>query len=532
MSLTLFNSLTRSKEPFSPIDAKNVRMYVCGPTVYDYAHIGNARPAIVFDVLFRLLRHLYGKDHVTYVRNITDVDDKINARARQDHPNLDLNAAIREVTERTAAQYHKDVDALGCLRPTVEPRATENIEQMIVLVQKLLDQRHAYVARGGEGREVLFDVHSMPDYGALSQRNLDAQIAGARVAVEDQKRNPEDFVLWKESNASEPGWDATFEISDENREELGLNSTTLSIHGRPGWHLECSAMSERYLWTEIEGRISDKGRAHPHQFDIHGGGIDLIFPHHENELAQTRCAFGGDVMANVWMHNGFLQVEGQKMSKSLGNFITIHELLETEKFGGQKWSGPVLRLAMLMTQYREPIDFTKLRLLEAHAKLNDWMQIARRFVPEEGEIATSVIDALSDDLNTAELRLAIDQLALSARLTSGDRQVKTEAGSNLAATLIWLGLADNEKFDKARNTRADIRQTVIDAFDKVEFLESIGVSKTLVDDKITARLAARAAKDWAEADRIRDELTAMGIQLMDAKDPVTGEIVTTWEVKR
>ena len=316
-ALKLYNTLTRTKEAFAPIDPGHVRMYVCGPTVYDYAHIGNARPAIVFDVLFRLLRHLYGEDHVTYVRNITDVDDKINARALRDYGaeiaagRLSLNEAIRKVTEPTYDQYQKDVTALGCLPPTHQPRATEHIEGMMAMAQELLDRGHAYLAEGGEGREVLFDVSSMPDYGRLSNRRLEDQQAGARVEVKDHKKNPGDFVLWKESSASEPGWPAHFHVAGGDAD----------IFGRPGWHLECSVMSEAFLGRE---------------FDIHGGGLDLIFPHHENEIAQSRCAHGTDVMAKVWMHNGFLQVEGRKMSKSEGNFVTIHELLETEKFGGRK----------------------------------------------------------------------------------------------------------------------------------------------------------------------------------------------------
>ena len=295
--LRLYNTLTRTKEDFFPIDPRNVRMYVCGPTVYDFAHIGNARPVIVFDVLFRLLRHLYGQAHVTYVRNITDVDDKINDRALRDFGaeiasgKLSLNEAIRRVTEKTADQFHKDVATLGCLEPTVEPRATEFVEpradgkvDMISLIQRLIERGHAYVAAG----EVLFDTASMPDYGQLSKRNLDEQQAGARVAVDAHKKNPGDFVLWKLSSPEEPGWDSPWG------------------RGRPGWHIECSAMSAAYL-----GEV----------FDIHGGGLDLIFPHHENEIAQSRCAHGTEVMAKVWMHNGFLQVEGQKMSKSLGNFV-------------------------------------------------------------------------------------------------------------------------------------------------------------------------------------------------------------------
>ena len=299
MGLRLHNTLTRTKQDFAPIDVANVRMYVCGPTVYDFAHIGNARPLIVFDVLFRLLRHLYGEKHVTYVRNITDVDDKINARAAEEYPNLPLNDAIRAVTEKTTAQFHADVEALGCLQPTHEPRATDYVERsaastdMIRLIADLIAKGNAYAAEG----HVLFHVPSMPDYGKLSNRTLDDMIAGARVEVAPYKRDPMDFVLWKPSKPGEPAWPSPWGM------------------GRPGWHIECSAMAGALLGDT---------------FDIHGGGIDLIFPHHENEIAQSRCAHGTAMMANYWLHNGFLQVEGEKMSKSVGNFVTIRELLTTE----------------------------------------------------------------------------------------------------------------------------------------------------------------------------------------------------------
>ena len=318
MELKLYDTLTREKRVFSPLDPANVRMYVCGPTVYDFAHIGNARPVIVFDVLFRLLRHLYGADHVTYVRNITDVDDKINARAAEEYPDLPLNEAIRKVTEKTDKQFHEDVAALGCLPPTVEPRATENIAEMRTLIEQLVASGHAYVAEDN----VLFSVPSMPDYGALSKRPLDEMIAGARVEIAPYKKDPRDFILWKPSKPGEPAWPSPCGIA---------------APGRPGWHIECSAMSWKYL-----GEI----------FDIHGGGIDLVFPHHENEIAQSRCAFHTPVMANFWVHNGFLQVEGEKMAKSAGNFVTIHELLTEKRFGDREWSGEVLRLAMLMTHYQ------------------------------------------------------------------------------------------------------------------------------------------------------------------------------------
>jgi cysteinyl-tRNA synthetase len=479
--LKLYNTLTRTKEVFTPIDQNNVRMYVCGPTVYDFAHIGNARPVIVFDVLYRLLRHLYGENHVTYVRNITDVDDKINARALRDFPDLPLNEAIRKVTEKTANQFHEDVKALGCLAPTHEPRATDHIEGMVKIIQQLIDKGNAYVATGGEGREVLFAVGSMQDYGKLSGRKLEDQQAGARIAVEAHKRNAGDFVLWKESAADQPGWQASFR---ENGEDV-------AIFGRPGWHIECSAMSQFHLGET---------------FDIHGGGLDLIFPHHENEIAQSRCAHGTDVMANMWMHNGFLQVEGKKMSKSDGNFVTISELLHTDKFGGRKWPGEVLRLAMLMTHYREPIDFSVRRLEEAEKLLDRWLDATFFKEPSGDEfISRDVIEALSDDLSFWD----VVQFFHKLRSSSHEKDWRT-----LEASLRLLGLfPDYETWMRNR-------------------LNFHPISKAQIDDKINERLALLAAKNFAEADRIRDELLEQGIQLKDSKDPATGERVTTWEVKR
>ena len=487
MSITLYNTLTRKKEPFTPIDPANVRMYVCGPTVYDFAHIGNARPVIVFDVLFRLLRHVYGEDHVRYVRNITDVDDKINDRAARDYPELPLNEAIRKVTESTAQQYHADVAALGCDEPTVEPRATDNIKEMVEIIQRLLNTDHAYIAAGAQGREVLFAVGSMPAYGALSNRKLDEQIEGARVAVEAHKRNPADFVLWKESAATEPGWSAAFSEAGES----------VSIYGRPGWHIECSAMSHRYL-----------GKT----FDIHGGGIDLVFPHHENEIAQSCCAFDTPRMANVWMHNGFLQVEGQKMSKSLGNFVTIHELLATDKFGGRAWSGEVLRLAMLKTHYRQPIDFTVKALEEAEKTLESWAELAGRHKVSltSGPVDTALLDALKDDLNTAAAFAVLSDLARKARINAQDAQ-------QLVYCADFLGLNTRGWFSKAEKT--EIKGDVDPAW------------RAHVDELINARIEARKAKNFAESDRIRDELVAMGVQLKDGKD-ADGNLTTEWEVKR
>ena len=311
MELRLYDTLTREKRVFTPIDRARVRMYVCGPTVYDFAHIGNARPVIVFDVLFRLLRHIYGADHVTYVRNITDVDDKINARAAE------RAISIQELTKTTYENFKSDVAALGCLEPTIEPRATEHIEEMKTLIERLVKAGCAYVAE----EHVLFRVAAMKDYGKLSNRSLDEMIAGARVEVAPFKKDPMDFVLWKPSKPGEPAWPSP----------AGIKTP-----GRPGWHIECSAMAWKHLGET---------------FDIHGGGIDLVFPHHENEIAQSRCAFHTPVMANYWMHNGFLQVEGEKMAKSAGNFVTIHELLKD-------WPGEVIRLAMLRTHYRQPINWT------------------------------------------------------------------------------------------------------------------------------------------------------------------------------
>ncbi len=371
MGLRLHNTLTRTKEDFVPIDPSNVRMYVCGPTVYDFAHIGNARPLIVFDVLFRLLRHLYGPEHVTYVRNITDVDDKINARAAEEYPDLPLNEAIQRVTERTTKQFHEDVAALGCLPPTVEPRATQHIAEMKAMTEELVDKGFAYVAAD----HVLFRVAAMADYGRLSNRSLDEMVAGARVEVAPYKQDPMDFVLWKPSKPGEPAWPSPAGIA---------------APGRPGWHLECSAMSDKWLWDEVKDRLSPAGLAHPHEFDIHGGGIDLIFPHHENEIAQSRCAHGTPLMARYWLHNGFLQVEGEKMSKSLGNFVTIRELLETphlsipnpttaQTFANLHRNGQRVRLAMLMTHYRSPLDWTVRKNSEAATKLAGWIRAARGF---------------------------------------------------------------------------------------------------------------------------------------------------------
>ena len=477
MELKLYDTLTREKRVFSPIDPANVRMYVCGPTVYDFAHIGNARPVIVFDVLFRLLRHIYGESHVKYVRNITDVDDKINARAAEEYPDLPLNEAIRKVTEKTDKQFHDDVAALGCLPPTVEPRATEHIAEMRTLIERLIASGNAYVAEDN----VLFSVPSMKDYGQLSKRPLDEMIAGARVDVAPYKKDPQDFILWKPSKPGEPAWPSPAGIA---------------APGRPGWHIECSAMSWKYLGET---------------FDIHGGGIDLVFPHHENEIAQSRCAFHAPVMANYWMHNGFLQVEGEKMSKSLGNFVTINELLTSKKFGGRSWDGPSLRLAMLRTHYHQPIDWTLRGLEEAERTIRNWANVLEKhstsFV-DANPPPDQFMEALADDLNTPMALGEMHKLADHAR--KGDflsaqalhQSVKLLLGNDIfsASDLAAVGEAAGQILPE-------------------EFRREI-------DSKVDARTAARKAKNFAESDRIRDELAKMGVVLKDSKDG------TTWEIAR
>jgi cysteinyl-tRNA synthetase len=465
MELRLYDTLSRTKRPFQPLDPARVRMYVCGPTVYDYAHIGNARPVIVFDVLFRLLRHLYGAEHVDYVRNITDVDDKINARAAEEYPGLPLNEAIRKVTETTERQFHEDIDTLGCLPPTHEPRATDYVRRsdhsldMVTLIERLVRSGHAYVAQD----HILFDVPSMPDYGQLSKRPLDEMIAGARVEVAPYKRNPMDFILWKPSRPGEPAWPSP----------CGLETP-----GRPGWHIECSAMSGALLGET---------------FDIHGGGIDLVFPHHENEIAQSRCAFHSPLMANFWMHNGFLQVEGEKMAKSLGNFVTIRELLDGWK--GWKWPGAVLRFAMLTTHYRQPIDWTLKRVEEAAERLSLFREHSSD-AADEGP-AQAVVVALGDDLNTPQAITELNRLF--------DRK---EAGL-LKGSCRFLGV-DVDSVNLGTMLRERRRD----------------IDEARVETLIAARNAARKARNFKESDRIRDELAAMGVLVKDSKDG------TTWEIAR
>ena len=454
MELKLYDTLTRDKRVFTPLDPSQVRMYVCGPTVYDFAHIGNARPVIVFDVLFRLLRHIYGPDHVTYVRNVTDVDDKINARATE------RGVSIGELTEETYKIFHDDVQALGCFEPTHEPRATAYIEPMKELIERLVKSGHAYVAEDN----VLFHVPSMKDYGSLSRRPLDEMIAGARVEVAPYKKDPQDFVLWKPSKPGEPAWPAPAGVK---------------MPGRPGWHIECSAMSWKHLGET---------------FDIHGGGIDLVFPHHENEIAQSRCAFHTPTMANFWVHNGFLQVEGEKMSKSLGNFVTIHELLKD-------WAGEVVRFTMLQTQYRQPINWTVAGLREAQKNLDHWYDLTADAEP--GYLCADALGALLDDLNTPKAFAALHDLRGEAA-----KGVKPAAAS-LKASAQLIGLLQ-------------LPATKWAAFRPA----SLSIDEKKVVSLIEARTAARAEKNFRESDRIRDELAAMGVVLKDSKDG------TTWEIAR
>jgi cysteinyl-tRNA synthetase len=471
VALKLYNTLTRKKEPFKPLDAGNVRMYVCGPTVYDFAHIGNARPVIVFDVLFRLLRHLYPEPahKVTYVRNITDVDDKINARAAEGYPDLPLNEAIRKVTEKTERQFQADVDALGCLRPTAEPRATEHIAAMTAMIETLVDKDYAYEAED----HVLFHVAAMKDYGKLSRRSLKEMIAGARVEVAPYKRDPMDFVLWKPSKPGEPSW---------------ASPAGIKTPGRPGWHIECSAMAAAHL-----GEV----------FDIHGGGIDLVFPHHENEIAQSRCAHGTKVMANYWLHNGFLQVEGDKMSKSLGNFVTMHELLTG--WEGYAWPGEAVRFNMLRTHYRQPLDWTLVCLNEAHKTLWEWYGDLERHAGVGG-VPGPVLDALCDDLNTPQVITELHKLHSTGKY------------EGLRAALTLLGFSG----DKQNLVRRSVRGAETSGGNARE----VTVGPAEVERHIAARNAARSAKDFAKADQIRDELAAMGITLMDGPEG------TTWEMAR
>lgn len=453
MAIKLHNTLGREKQVFEPREPGKVGMYVCGPTVYDRAHIGNARPVVVFDILFRLLRHTYGASNVKYVRNITDVDDKINARAQESGED------IGAITAKTVEAYHADMDAVGALRPTVEPRATDHVVQMVAMIGRLIEGGFAYEAE----KHVLFNVDSDKDYGVLSGRSVDEMIAGARVEVAPYKKNPADFVLWKPSSDDLPGWDSPWG------------------RGRPGWHIECSAMGEEHLGET---------------FDIHGGGIDLVFPHHENEVAQSACVHGGAPLANYWVHNGFLVVEGEKMSKSLGNFFTVRDLLAD-------WDGEVLRYTMLSAHYRQPLDWTNAGMEKAKQSL-DRLYTALRGLQDieaaEGDIPQSVLAALEDDLNTPLAQAALHELAGEANRAQTLEEKQTVKGQLLAgAALMGLLERDPEDWFKAGAT------------------DDAGE----IDAAIAARKQARADKDFARADEIRDDLAAQGIILEDGPEGTT-----------
>jgi len=456
MPLVLYNTLTRRKDVFTPIDPQKVGMYVCGPTVYDRAHIGNARPVIVFDVLYRLLQRLYPQ--VTYVRNITDVDDKINAKAKE------TGEPISAITEKTTRLFHEDIGALNALPPTVEPRATAHIAQMIALIERLIEKGHAYEAEG----HVLFSVPSMPDYGKLSGRSQDEMIAGARVEIAPYKRDAADFVLWKPSTPDLPGWESPWGV------------------GRPGWHIECSAMSKEYLGAT---------------FDIHGGGQDLVFPHHENEIAQSCCANAAP-FANYWLHNGWLMVEGEKMSKSLGNFFTVRDLLDQAP-------GEAIRLAMLATHYHQPFDWTSDNLKQARATL-DRLYLALRAVAEidaEGQYLAplDIMAALEDDLNTPLAISHLHEIATNLNKSTKDEEKAKWKGALLAAGDL-LGVLQQD----------------VEAWFRWTPASGASLSDEAVQDLIDRRLAARKSKDFAEADRIRKELSDNGVLLED------GAGGTTW----
>jgi cysteinyl-tRNA synthetase len=469
--ITLYNTRTRRKERLEPLDRWNLRMYVCGPTVYDRAHIGNARPVVVFDTLFRLLRHVYGEDHVTYVRNFTDVDDKINARAAE------TGRPIRTITDETIAWYHEDMGALGALRPTFEPRATEHIAQMIAMIGALIEKRHAYEAEG----HVLFSVSSYPDYGKLARRSLDDMRAGARVEVAPYKRDPMDFVLWKPSSPDLPGWESPWG------------------RGRPGWHIECSAMAHDLLGPS---------------FDIHGGGIDLAFPHHENELAQSVCAHPEGHFANIWMHNGFLNVEGEKMSKSLGNFFTVRDLLD------RGIPGEVIRFVLLSTHYRQPIDWTEAKVEEATKTLDFWSEVFVSYSdlldmkPSRDWVAPDSVKALSSDLNTPQALTVLRAFAkaIDGRDQSSDAEYefhKSTAKALIAGCdLLGIAIADYAK-------RYLASERFMSAEERLDYQKAWGA---MIDGFLDERAIARRQKNFTRADEIRDGLLAAGVIVQDTAE--------------
>ncbi|WP_420325630.1 cysteine--tRNA ligase [Mameliella sp.] len=464
MNIRFTNSRTRKKDDFRPIDLDNVRMYVCGPTVYDRAHLGNARPVLVFDVLFRLLRHVYGPDHVTYVRNFTDVDDKINATAlkrKEAGAEGTLEELVRERSDETIGWYHADMDALGALRPTQEPRATEFIDQMIAMIADLIDKGHAYAAEG----HVLFSVESYAQYGALSGRSVEDMIAGARVEVAPYKKNPMDFVLWKPSSDDLPGWDSPWG------------------RGRPGWHIECSAMSHALLGET---------------FDIHGGGNDLTFPHHENEIAQSKCAHPEGDFARVWLHNEMLQVEGKKMSKSLGNFFTVRDLLD------QGIPGEVIRFVMLSTHYRKPMDWTAEKAREAEATLRKWRGLVTGAQPSE-EVSQSVLAALADDLNTPKAIAELHRLADALNRTQSSEASQADIDLFAASAGLLGLLEDNAMMGSWVFGGAVDKLAVSLLLEKYE------------NDLSQARAEAMQSKDFTEVDRMKQALIEAGVEVRMSK---------------
>ncbi|WP_339864262.1 cysteine--tRNA ligase [Paremcibacter congregatus] len=450
MTLKLFNTLSKQKEVFTPIDPDHVTIYVCGPTVYNFAHVGNARPVVVFDQLVRLLRHDYPK--VTYARNITDIDDKIIEASQES------GVSIGEITEKYTRIYEADMGALNTRLPDIRPKATEYIPQMIKMTADLIAKGHAYEKDG----HVLFSVASMENYGELSGRKLEDMLAGARVDVASYKKDAGDFILWKPSSDTQPGWDSPWG------------------RGRPGWHLECSCMIEDNFGTTI---------------DIHGGGLDLIFPHHENEIAQSRCAHDGAALANYWMHNGYLTVDGEKMSKSLGNFVTVHELLE--EFPGK---GEAIRMCLLSAHYRQPVDFSRDGIAQAQRQLDRWYRLTEGVDATGVAVPEAVLDALRDDLNTPK---ALAELNALAKVAADDDQAKAQLKA--AANLFGV-LEQNDWFDAS----------AVEGAIGAEGIEVL----------IAERAAAKANKDFARADEIRAELTEQGIALLDKPDGTTG-----WERK-
>ena len=453
MSIYIYNTLTREKEEFVPADPQRVTMYVCGPTVYSYPHIGNARPAVVFDVFYRLLKHQFS--NVVYTRNITDVDDKINAAA------LKENVSIDKISSRYTDVYHQDMSELGVLPPSIEPRVTEHMPQIIGMIERLIEAGNAYEAEG----HVLFHVPSYDEYGKLSGRNMKEMIAGARVEVAPFKKDPADFVLWKPSNKDQPSWDSPWG------------------GGRPGWHIECSAMIKQHLGESI---------------DIHGGGQDLVFPHHENERAQSTCMHGGKLFSRYWIHNGFVNVDQEKMSKSIGNVLLVNELLKQA-------SGEAIRFTLLSTHYRSPLDWTDEALNQSRRNLDKLYGALQELqeidvTSSEKDVPLEFIDALKDDLNTPAAFAVLHKIAKQANSTS-DAKIKKKLKKQLLDAGQLLGLLQQNPNDWFRGTSDDASD---------------------IEALLISRSEAKHAKDFEKADKIRDQLTAMGVEIQDRPDGTSG----------